>query len=513
MTVPDNKSHAANDLSSSSSSSSSSSPSFNTNLKNKKLLNLNKNKLIRNNNKDKHTKDNKKNNKNNEDRDNDNSSSSSSGKHYPKYRPDNRVSAPINIPWKRRLETLFLFFQVSSIVLFPGLFLLLWTFPPFWPLLIIYLLFFYFNDKSPSNGESSQRVSMFIKNSPILSNFTNYFPITLVKSFDLKPTFTNVEVDSENFKFPFNYLPNFISNLLFNLKLINKFNYKIKKDFRTGPRYIFGYHPHGVIGMGAIGAFASEGAGFSKIFPGIKVFLLTIINNFQIPFYRDYLMSIGVSSVSKKNIIALMKQDLSVVIVVGGAAESLLSKPGNNDIILKKRKGFIKVALELCNKSNSINSKDDLLKFNKDNDICVVPVYGFGETSVYDVYDTNDIDDSSTKSENYFKACMKWLQLWMKKNIGFTIPLFLARGVFNYDFGLLPFRRPINVVVGKPIPIYRFANKEKSKENDPESFGEVTQEEIDHFHNLYVEGLIKLFHDNKEQYSTSEFDRDLRIVE
>ncbi|GME91538.1 unnamed protein product [[Candida] boidinii] len=112
---------------------------------------------------------------------------------------------------------------------------------------------------------------------------------------------------------------------------------------------------------------------------------------------------------------------------------------------------------------------------------------------------------------------MKWLQLWMKKNIGFTIPLFLARGVFNYDFGLLPFRRPINVVVGKPIPIYRFANNNKEKGNtnnkDPESFGEVTQEEIDYFHNLYVEGLIKLFHDNKEKYSTSEFDRDLRIVE
>ncbi|OWB64304.1 hypothetical protein B5S31_g5390 [[Candida] boidinii] len=502
MTVPDNKSHAANDLSSSSTSPTSS----NTNLKNKKLLNKNKNKIIPNNSKENDKNDNK-----------DNDKSSSLIKHYPKYRPNNRVSAPINIPWKRRLQTLFLFFQVSSIILLPGLFVLLWTFPPFWPLLIIYLLFFYFNDKSPSNGKSSQRVSMFIKNSPILKNFTNYFPITLIKSFELKPTFTNIEIDSQNFKFPFNYLPYFFSNLLFNLKLINKINYKIKKDVRTGPRYIFGYHPHGVIGMGAIGAFASEGANFSKIFPGIKIFLLTIINNFQIPFYRDYLMSISVSSVSKKNIIALMKQDLSVVIVVGGAAESLLSKPGNNDIILKKRKGFIKVALELCNKSNSINSKDDLIKFNKDNDICVVPVYGFGETSVYDVYDTNDIDNNSTKSENYFKACMKWLQLWMKKNIGFTIPLFLARGVFNYDFGLLPFRRPINVVVGKPIPIYRFANNNKEKGNtnnkDPESFGEVTQEEIDYFHNLYVEGLIKLFHDNKEKYSTSEFDRDLRIVE
>ena len=30
-------------------------------------------------------------------------------------------------------------------------------------------------------------------------------------------------------------------------------------------------------------------------------------------------------------------------------------------------------------------------------------------------------------------------------------PIFHGRGVFNYDFGLLPHRRPINIVIGEPI--------------------------------------------------------------
>lgn len=43
------------------------------------------------------------------------------------------------------------------------------------------------------------------------------------------------------------------------------------------------------------------------------------------------------------------------------------------------------------------------------------------------------------------------LQLAAKKTMGFTIPLMHARGIFNYDVGILPYRHPINTVVGKPI--------------------------------------------------------------
>lgn len=39
----------------------------------------------------------------------------------------------------------------------------------------------------------------------------------------------------------------------------------------------------------------------------------------------------------------------------------------------------------------------------------------------------------------------------VKKVTGFTTPVVWARGVFNYDFGLMPWRREINTV-GKSLP-------------------------------------------------------------
>ena len=68
----------------------------------------------------------------------------------------------------------------------------------------------------------------------------------------------------------------------------------------------------------------------------------------------------------------------------------------------------------------------------------LVPVLAFGETDVYDV------------------AHVPWaeaLQARMQKLLGFAMPLFHGRGVFNLDFGLLPYRRPIAVVVGAPLAL------------------------------------------------------------
>ena len=49
------------------------------------------------------------------------------------------------------------------------------------------------------------------------------------------------------------------------------------------------------------------------------------------------------------------------------------------------------------------------------------------------------------------ESWIRKLQLAAKKTLGFTIPLVHARGIFNYDVGILPYRHPINTVVGKPI--------------------------------------------------------------
>lgn len=114
-------------------------------------------------------------------------------------------------------------------------------------------------------------------------------------------------------------------------------------------KYVFGYHPHGIIGMGAIANFGSDATGFSTLFPGLSPHLCTLASNFQIPIWRDILLALGMCSVSMKSCQALLRKGpgSTLTIVVGGAAESLNAHPGTADLTLKRRLGFIKVSLAL----------------------------------------------------------------------------------------------------------------------------------------------------------------------
>lgn len=78
------------------------------------------------------------------------------------------------------------------------------------------------------------------------------------------------------------------------------------------------------------------------------------------------LLSLGIISVSKKSCQYILSKGSgsAVLIVVGGAAEALLAKPKTNDLIIKKRHGFIKLAL--------VNGSS------------LVPVLSFGENDLYD---------------------------------------------------------------------------------------------------------------------------------
>lgn len=61
----------------------------------------------------------------------------------------------------------------------------------------------------------------------------------------------------------------------------------------TTRNYIFGYHPHGIMGLGAFCNFSTEATEVSKKFPGIKPYLATLAGNFRMPVLREYLMSGG----------------------------------------------------------------------------------------------------------------------------------------------------------------------------------------------------------------------------
>lgn len=212
--------------------------------------------------------------------------------------------APIKIPIKRRLQTLAVMIQVYVFLfghIFGTFLLLVLLLNPYTTIFaVLYIGWAYIlNPRTPSRGGRTLHA---VRKSKIWKYYCEYFPIHLVKTADLDP-----------------------------------------KD-----NYIFGYHPHGIIGLGALGNFCGEGTGFSENFPGIHPHLLTLTINFRFPFSRDYCMAYGVCSVDKDSIEYILQKmgaGHSVAIVVGGAAESLEARPDNFKLTLKDRKGFVKLAL------------------------------------------------------------------------------------------------------------------------------------------------------------------------
>ena len=157
----------------------------------------------------------------------------------------------------------------------------------------------------------------------------------------------------------------------------------------------------------------------------------------------------------------------AITIVVGGARESLDAQPNSLRLVLRKRKGFIKLA---------IRTGADL-----------VPVLAFGENELYDQVrpDTHPFIHKG--------------QLIIKKILGFTIPLFFARGVFNYDVGLMPYRRPLNVVVGRPIRSVQATHPDDAY--------------VDEIHAKYVLELQRIWNEWKGEFAGDQMEGELEIVE
>lgn len=225
--------------------------------------------------------------------------------------------------------------------------------------------------------------------------------------------------------------------------------------------YIFGYHPHGIISVGAICNFATEATGFSELFPGIDLRVLTLAMNFRIPFFREYLLGLGVNDVSQRSCLRNLSRapGSSVMIVVGGARESLETKPGHADLVLEGRKGFVKMALRTG--------------------ASLVPVFSFGENDVFGVYHNRSLAQ---------------FQLRMQKKMGFAIPLFFGRALtggllhrlFGLNVGMMPLRVPVHAIVGRPVHV--------------EKIDQPTQEQIDDAHARYMEELKRIYSEWKESY-------------
>jgi len=320
-----------------------------------------------------------------------------------------------DVPLKRRLQTFFVLCWLGGLALVPLLVLPLTLFiifgTPLSLFMVGYLSWIFFIDKSAQNGTRRRFLSWL----PAWKYVRDYFPIRLIKTVDISPNRS----------------------------------------------YVFGYHPHGVISMGALVNFATYATRFDTFYPGVNVHVLTLAGNFKVPFQREFILWMGICDASRETCHNILRKGSgeSILLAVGGAEESLDAFPGKYKLTLNKRKGFVRVALKAG--------------------ASLVPVMSFGENELWKALPNPD------------GSRVRQFQERMKRLLKFTAPIIHGRGIFNYHFGLMPFRRPIHTVVGEPILIDTAYDIET----------EEGKRKVDEVHALYITRLRELFNKYRDEYA------------
>ncbi len=159
--------------------------------------------------------------------------------------------APLNLPIKRRLETLAVAHYVVIWVLSPVLAYWLFfcaLFTSYWWIVPLYLIWFWYDKDTPRRGGRRLGVNWF-RRWTLWKYFRDYFPVGLHKTVDLDP----------------------------------------------GRNYLFGSHPHGIVSVGGFTNFATEANNVSEMFPGLEFHMSTLYGQFWIPLRREYSMLCGKS--------------------------------------------------------------------------------------------------------------------------------------------------------------------------------------------------------------------------
>lgn len=323
--------------------------------------------------------------------------------------------APLNIPVERRLQTLAAGLGFATLV-FGGvvgaiILLYLFFYTNHWPEVIIYLVWMYIIDKDIC--DRGGRRFEWVRKWAWWRYVTDYYPIRLQRV-------PWVQLDPKR-------------------------------------NYLFCCFPHGILPTGTFSAFCYGESEFRDLFPNHIPYLCVLKQLFYFPILRDLMLAVGMCSVSSDSLQRLLgskKGGNVVAVVVGGAEETFYAKPGDYHVILKSRKGFVKMALK--------------------HGTPLVPVFSFGEIDLFE------------QVRNPKGSIIRRLQEWMKKFTGVAFAIPLGRGYLQYSFGLVPLRKPVSTIVGQPIEVEKNPNP--------------TQEEINSLHEKFVKQLTKLFEEQKHNY-------------
>ena len=139
----------------------------------------------------------------------------------------------------------------------------------------------------------------------------------------------------------------------------------------------------------------------------------------------------------------------------GGIAEMTKFQPDKEVLYLRKRYGFIRLAMK--------------------HGRTIVPMYGFGENNTFQQY-----------------SCLKQLREKLSRRFKLSLVLFRGRG-----YTLIPFRTPLNIVFGTPLELPKVENPSNKL--------------VEKYLDKYVTLVEQLYYEHRGKYETYE-NKDLEIL-
>eukprot|EP00802_Teleaulax_amphioxeia_P016700 Tamp_16824.p1 GENE.Tamp_16824~~Tamp_16824.p1 ORF type:complete len:397 (+),score=69.57 Tamp_16824:1-1191(+) len=257
-----------------------------------------------------------------------------------------------------------------------------------------------------------------------------------------------------------------------------RFRLLVEDDLSLHPdhTYIVGTHPHGVYALGQLPfMFTSKHNPLFRLFPFLanKVHGTGATVVYFVPLVREMFLLAGHLVVSKPTLQHWLRKKHSVGIVVGGEAEVLAARNNDDSLVLRGRKGFVRLAL---------SHGADLL-----------PTYCFHNTDVFSI------------NTSLFQG----VRAWLKRNLKVSIPIY-------YGWKGTPFPHPVPlcVAIGQPISVPQ--PREEGEAIDPNTEWVRGQNPPDHvvdeYFDKYVDALQRLFDNHKIAAGYTQ-ERNLKILD
>jgi len=209
----------------------------------------------------------------------------------------------------------------------------------------------------------------------------------------------------------------------------------VRNQMNEGKNYIFAAQPHGVLSYAGFCAAVSKPDDPGRVPTAVASVLLNV------PLLKNLMGIFNLVDASASNMKRILKEGGNIKIYIGGIAELFKCCRTEERLYLKKRKGFIKLALRAG--------------------VDIIPIYCFGNTSVLSVLTHGPLAALSRKLQA-------------------SLTLFWGKWYLP-----IPRDEKLLYVVGKPLGLPHIV--------------EPTQEDIDKWHKVYCDQVRDIFEMYKEK--------------